>query len=46
MLIIGYELFCSSEAGRFSFDCVNVYSTIGVLEREQYILLLLIFFIS
>lgn len=46
MLIIGYERFCSSLSGRFSFNCVSVYSTVRVLEREreQYILLLLIFF--
>lgn len=35
MLIIGYERFCSSLAGRFSFDRVSIYSTIGVLEREN-----------
>ena len=40
MLIICYGRFCSSLAGRFSFDYVIVYSAIGVLERERYILLL------
>lgn len=35
MLIIAYERFCSSLAGGFSFDCMNVYSTMDVLEREN-----------
>jgi len=35
VLIIGYEHFCSSLAGRFPLDGVSVYCTVGVLEREN-----------